>query len=552
MTRSGEQAMIWTVEAVFASVTQSLFSHSSATLETQDPVKIHSYTSPSGLVCRGIIRPLRWLFVTGTALLLSGCPQPSALEEVRAEGVLHVITRNTSSIYYEGREGPTGFEYELAHRFAEDLGVELRVRVAESNEEILQVLDQNYASIGMTGLSGAALASERFHTVPTRLKTQSVVIYNRDEPRPDKLDDLSQRTLHVVSGSNHLRHLESAMDQLEEPLSLRFHDDLDSVGILERVQAGDFPVAVIDANELALNHVFYPDVKRAFSLNEPENLAWLFPGAVDDSLAGAARTFLRKMERTGELEQIQERFYGHLDRLNYVGALTFSAHVRERLPQYEPVFRQYAAKNDLDWRLLAATGYQESNWRANAVSPTGVRGLMMLTQNTAEYVGIDNRLDPVKSIKGGAQYLRMVHGRVPESIPEPDRTWFALASYNVGFGHVQDARMLTEEAGRDPDRWIEVKEFLPLLAQKEWHSKTRFGYARGHEPVAYVQNIRRYYDVLVWMKDGEDSQQLAGTPPEEATDLVPAIPGPLPIRPGQQADESPALPRSLGMAPPTL
>lgn len=146
----------------------------------------------------------------------------------------------------------------------------------------------------------------------------------------------------------------------------------------------------------------------------------------------------------------------------------------------------------------------------------------------------------------------MVHAKIPERIPEPDRTWFALASYNVGFGHLEDARRLTESAGRDPDRWMDVKEFLPLLAQKEWYTKTRFGYARGHEPVVYVQNIRRYYDVLTRITEPDQPKPDADQEvvwldrqPEEKAVLAesPEAPGP---------DLRAALPPELGVIPPTL
>lgn len=487
---------------------------------------------------------VRGLAIGGLALLAVGCSQPSTLEEIRSEGVLHVITRNAPSIYYEGRDGPTGFEYELARRFAEDLGVELRVRVAEGNAEILSVLDRNYAHIGLAGLAATEERQGRYQMVPTRLTTASVVIYHRDRDRPEDLEHLVGDTIHVVADSNHIRHLEELAKDIEG-LQWQAHQDLDAASILKRVESGEFRLAVIDANELDLNQVFFPDVKRSFSLSEPEHLAWLFPQQQDETLVNAARAFFERIEADGSLAQIKERFYGHLDRLNYVGARTFVHHVRNRLPRFETLFRDYAAAEGLDWRLLAAIGYQESHWRPNATSPTGVRGLMMLTRNTAAHIGIDNRLDPEKSIKGGARYFTMVHDKIPERIPEPDRTWFALASYNVGFGHLEDARILTESAGKNPDRWMDVKEFLPLLAQKEYYSKTKYGYARGHEPVAYVQNIRRYYDVLAWMKDpSAPTDQLAQQDPFPDTQQPPLA------EPRPPADSS--LPKALGLTPPTL
>ncbi|MCW9016578.1 MAG: transglycosylase SLT domain-containing protein, partial [Kangiellaceae bacterium] len=142
------------------------------------------------------------------------------------------------------------------------------------------------------------------------------------------------------------------------------------------------------------------------------------------------------------------------------------------------------------------------------------RGMMMLTLRTAKQLGISNRLDPKQSIEGGAKYFRKVKKRVPDRIVEPDRTWFALAGYNVGWGHVEDARIITQQQGADPDKWSDVKERLPLLQKKKWYKKTKHGYARGAEPVRYVTNIRRYYDVLVWL-DEEQMDPLPDTPESE-------------------------------------
>lgn len=492
------------------------------------------------------VAPIRVTLLISAAVALVGCSRPSTLQEVLAEDVLHVITREAPSIYYEGRGGATGYDYELAKRFAEELGVELRVRVADDNTEILSVLSRNYAHIGLAGLSGQPGIAENYRVLPTGITAQSVVVYHRDAVRPESMKDLSGETLHLVAESNH-QHL---IEQAEQNYGWQVHPGIDAAGVLARVESGEFTYAVVSSNELELNHVFFPHVKKAFSLGEPEELAWLFPKEQDETLVNAARQFLQRLQNDGTLAQLSERFYGHLDQLNYVGARTFMHHVDNRLPKYVDLFQDYASEFGIDWRLLAAIGYQESHWRPNAVSPTGVRGLMMLTRNTASYIGINNRMDAEESIQGGAKYFRMVRRKIPERIPEPDRTWFALASYNVGFGHLEDARRLTEGAGRNPDRWMDVKEFLPLLAQKEWYTKTRFGFARGHEPVLYVQNIRRYYDVLAKLTertkpDTEDSRELVGLEPDN---------GQLPDGQDMQAraDIRASLPPELGLIPPTL
>ena len=193
--------------------------------------------------------------------------------------------------------------------------------------------------------------------------------------------------------------------------------------------------------------------------------------------------------------------------------------LQQRLPRYEKDFRQAAQVNRVDWRLLAAMGYQESLWQPTATSKTGVRGLMMLTLRTAQAMGVSNRLDPKQSIDGGAKYIVHVKQQLPASIEEPDRTRFALAAYNVGGGHLEDARKLTEAEGLDPNKWLDVQKILPRLAQKQWYSKTRYGYARGGEPVHFVRNIRRYYDILTWVTQ----PQLEGTQLAESSLHVPGV-----------------------------
>lgn len=494
-------------------------------------------------------RLIHWLLPFAIVMLAGGCSRPTTLQEIRSEGVLHIITRTAPSIYFEGRDGITGYDYELAKRFAQELGVELRVRVAGNNTEILSVLDRNFAHIGLAGLSNRPGLAEKYHALPTGIEAESVVVYHRGTDRPETVEDLAGTTVHLVADSNHEHRLLELRGKHPD-LNWQVHATLDAAGVLARVESGEFTTAIVSSNELDLNHVYFPQVKESFSLGEPEELAWLFPAEQDDSLTTAARDFLNQLREDGTLAQLSERFYGHLDRLNYVGARTFAHHANNRLPKYEALFRSYAEDYGIDWRLLAAIGYQESHWRPNAVSPTGVRGLMMLTRNTAGQIGINNRLDAEESIHGGAKYFTLVHRQIPDRITEPDRTWFALASYNVGFGHLEDARRLTEDAGRNPDRWMDVKEFLPLLAQKEWYSKTRYGYARGHEPVIYVQNIRRYYDVLAWMTEPEEERPAPKEPWFVELDGTEASDGS--ASSGSEDDMRAMLPRELGMIPPTL
>lgn len=197
--------------------------------------------------------------------------------------------------------------------------------------------------------------------------------------------------------------------------------------------------------------------------------------------------------------QAEEPFdINELESMQRGGKELFTRRLETRLPKYTGLIHRAAAEHGIDWQLLAAMSYQESFWDPDATSPTGVRGLMMLTRVTAAELNIDNRLDPKQSILGGAEYFARLRERLPDSIQEPDRTFMALAAYNMGMSHLEDARILTEHYGKNPDRWDDVVQFVPLLEQQKYYAALKNGYARGREAVRYVQRIREYQTVIAW------------------------------------------------------
>ncbi|HBX56046.1 membrane-bound lytic murein transglycosylase MltF [Pseudomonas sp. UBA2684] len=465
-------------------------------------------------------RYAHWLSAIGILLLLGGCAEePSALERVQAEGVLRVITRNSPATYFQDRNGETGFEYELVKRFADDLDLELQIETADN-------LDELFARLGKPGgpvLAAAGLVESdgrqqvaRFSTPYLEVTPQ--IIYRNGQQRPTRPDDLLDKRILVLKGSSHAEQL--AALKVEFP-GLNYEESaaVEVVDLLRMVDEGQIDLTLVDSNELAMNQVYFPNVRVAFDLGDSQSLAWAVAPGEDTSLLDEVNAFLQRAQQNGSLQRLKERYYGHVDVLGYVGAYTFAKHLQQRLPRYEKHFRQAAQVQGLDWRLLAAMGYQESLWQPSATSKTGVRGLMMLTLRTAQAMGVSNRLDPKQSIDGGAKYIVHVKELLPESIQEPDRTWFALAAYNVGGGHLEDARKLTEAEGLNPDKWLDVQKILPRLSQKQWYSKTRYGYARGGEPVHFVRNIRRYYDILTWVTQ----PQLEGSQVAESGLHVPGV-----------------------------
>jgi len=440
-----------------------------------------------------------------TAFIVSANTPPSTLlERIKQSGELHVVTRNAATTYYEGAQGPAGLEYDLVKQFAAYLDVNLNVSVRDNLNDILNQVEKGSVDFAAAGLTVTEDRQNRIRfSTPYQYITQQAV-YNRDnfEKRPRKLTDMLGKQINVLANSSHAEQLKKLKARHPE---LSWHEirDADSSEMLDMVAKKLVDFTIADSNEVTLYRRFHPELKVALNISKKQALAWAFAKGADDSLYKEAQNFMKHMEKSGELAYLIKRHYHHASKYRYSSTSTYLSKVRTRLPRYQPVFEKAALASKLDWRLVAAVSYQESLWNPHAVSFTGVRGMMMLTNRTAKQLGITDRTDPKESIYGGARYLRKMVDKVESEygLSEPERTWFALAAYNVGFGHLTDARMLTKLRGGNPNKWTDVKETLPLLRQRKWYRKTRFGFARGEEPVKYVEAIRSYYDILNWYLD---------------------------------------------------
>ncbi len=450
------------------------------------------------------------------SLLLSGCksePSPASLQRIIDRGYITVGTLYGNTSYYLDAEGPAGFEYELAKKYAAHLGVELKMMPSYNLNDLFEQLNSGEVDLLAAGLSVTNDRLQQYRFAPSYDDVSQKLVFKQGNIRPRKLSDLTG-SLAIVAESSHVENL-TRLKQSSPELTWTVSHELDSEELLLSVLAGEIDYTVVDSNTLAINRRYYPEISIGFTVHKAEPLAWMLDKNSDDSILASLVEFFGQVHHNGVLLALDDKYYGHIEEFNYVDTRMFIKAIEGKLPKYQPLFEKYG--QDMDWRLLAAISYQESHWEPHARSFTGVRGMMMLTLPTAKQMGIKSRLDAEQSIRGGAKYIKQLVERMPARVPEPDRLWFALASYNIGLGHLNDARTITKQQGGDPDRWVEVKERLPLLKQKKYYKKTRYGYARGDEPVNYVENIRRYYDTLIWM----DNQTKKLTPqPELAVNVV--------------------------------
>ncbi len=437
------------------------------------------------------------------ALLLASCaqgPHLSALEQVRARGKLRVVTLNSPTSYYLGANGPQGFEFRLANAFAQRLGVKLEV------EAVLDAAAAMRAALaqGPGGPRGAAqdrLQISRLACASGLLthsygQVEQLVVQLRTRSHPRDVTELVGKRIVVRDASPQLAQLREIQHSGVPRLSWTTEPSSSS-DLLALLESGRADYAIVDANEFAFTRHLYPDASVAFALPDSRSLQWVVRADGPDLLAEINRFFASAAE-SGELADIGREAQAESSRFDYDDAHRFRSDIVTRLPQLQALFQEAAQITGLDWRLIAAVGYQESKWEMEALSGDGARGIMMLTTDAADSVGIKHRDDVTENILGGARYLAHVIATIPKHVPEPDRLWLALAAYNVGYGHLEDARVLTQKLGKNPDSWDDVRAQLPLLADAQWYLNLKRGYARGWEPAQFVQQVRRYLSVLEW------------------------------------------------------
>lgn len=443
---------------------------------------------------RHLLAPVALLSALG--LMVAMRPTPTALERVQARGELVVATRPSLTTVYNAPDGPTGMDYELAKGFAKRLGVKLRLLKLDNIAEVKDAVRHGKADLAAAGLMIPHQRQDALRFSTPYQKVDTLVMYRVGEQRPTGISDLIGKKVVVRAGGRHAKMLANA--RLKHPkLTIARVKHANAEQMLSLVDQGKAAYALINSNAYAIHRGLFPNVAAGFTLSRNQALAWAFPPGNDRSLYLAAQRYLTRAKASGETARLADRFYGHMGTFNRYAARSFVQHLEDRLPQYTQDFRTAASDSGFDWRLLAAIAYQESLWDARAVSPTGVEGLMMLTSQTAHEMGVRDRTDPAQSIEAGAAYLRKVYDRIPDRISEPDRTWMALAAYNVGLGHLEDARVLTQSQGADPDSWPAVKKRLPMLGDSDYAGRLRHGLAPGGQAAVYVRHIRRYYDLLV-------------------------------------------------------
>ena len=428
--------------------------------------------------------------------LLAGCrpASPPTIDDYRALGELRVAIREDRIDFFDDPDSQSsaGFEHDLLVALGSDLGVPVRFETFVNASEVLAAVRDGRAHVGAAGMSMREAPVTWSHVV----REARYVVVRRDDDRSVRNEnDLDYRALTVRRGS-------PAMDELRA-LKLRYSgmklltaSAAGDYDLLRRLSLDQLDLVVTDRLHFDLARRFFPNLRVAVELPITASIVWALAETEQGNLHTAVNGFIERARRDALIEQTAEQYIGHLQRLQAVDISAFMERMSSRLPRFIDLFQQAGEAHGLDWRLLAAVSYQESQWDPDAVSYTGVRGLMMLTEQTARHLGIRDRTDPAQSITGGARYLSMLHDELPEDIPEPDRTWMTIAAYNLGMGHLRGARQIADQYGIDNTSWLGMKSFLPKLSKPAVARRLKGGPARGGEALVMTERVRNFYDVL--------------------------------------------------------
>ena len=360
--------------------------------------------------------------------------------------------------------------------------------------DILSAVSADDVDLAAAGITKTGERQKSFLFGPSYQDIKQQVVCNRQKQAPKKISDLENRDIHVISKSSYVETLK-ALSTSNPNITWVENQTASTEELIHDVANGMIECVVSDSNIVKLNQRYFPNLKTGVSITDNQSLAWVL-NKQSPTLKQVIDDWFTQYQALGLLDSLNQHYYQYVPIFDYVDIRAFHRKIDSKLPKYKPYFETAADQHELDWLLLAAQSYQESHWNPRAKSPTGVRGMMMLTLPTAKQVGVKSRLDAKQSIDGGARYMSSLMRRLPEAIPEDSRIWFGLAAYNVGMGHLYDARNLATNLGKNPNSWQDMQEVLPLLAKKKYYSRLRYGYARGYEPVTYVKRIRHYRDIL--------------------------------------------------------
>jgi membrane-bound lytic murein transglycosylase F len=451
-------------------------------------------------------------------------PRRDDLDGILARGRIRMITRNDPICYFLHRGTELGFELELVRHFAESKGLRLEVTIPPKHSDLVPWLIEGRGDLVAAAMPISPVHGDEVMFTRPYETAREVVVARADELDVDGPEDFAGRTIHVRESSPHfeaMRFLRKDWPAIRIALA---PENMETEDMLACVEDGVWDAAICSSLHLEVERAYGRELQAAFTLAD-EQLGWIVRRS-NPRLLQALNDFLEAERKSVTMNTLRRRYLAN-PRTVARAKGAWRSDVSGRISPYDDLAKKYAAKHDLDWRLLVAMMQEESGFKADEESWMGAIGLMQLLPSTAAQLGIEDPTDPESSVAGGARYLRRLIEEFDPKLPLATRVRFAIASYNVGIAHVLDAKRLASKMGWRSDRWFgHVERAILLLERPEYAAEARYGYCRGTECVQYVLDVEQRYRTFLdrvpgatWFEedegDGERDSTLVttGAPP---------------------------------------
>ena len=428
--------------------------------------------------------------VLSYSVLISPINTLSNWQKIKQKGYLSWITRISPFTIYNSIDGEIGLEYDILKSFTDSNKLKLKIIKAKSNHDLFSLFIKSKIEVAGANLTLTSTRKKNFNYSTAYDETYVQLVSSKRKAKIAKQEDLSLFRGAVIANSS---YSEIAKKLLKDtPLSIKLVKDKTVYEILDQILHDEVDYTFVDNNLISLFTNFVPKLRIGMRLSEMNDLGFLLQKNEDNSLKSQLDKFINTYKKNGKVEAYKIKISQIIPNSKEADTVQFLKNYVKRWSLVKPLIYKVAKELSFDPILLGAISYQESHWNAKAVSPTLVKGLMMLTKDVAKEQNVSDRLDPLQSLRGGTVHLLKMLDKVPKRITNPDKLYFALAAYNLGYGNFEKARVITQKNGANPDLWKDVKRFLPLLNELE------VAKADGKTAVRYVENILIYRKLLQW------------------------------------------------------
>ncbi len=406
-------------------------------------------------------------------------------QKIKVKGSLTWVTRPSLLTYYQSLDGVIGLEYNILQEFCDENSLELIVVSAESNKQLFENFDDFNVDVAGANLNLTQNRQAKYLATVKYDQTYINLVNSLNKPKIKSLNNLPELKGAVIKNSSYVK---SAQKLIEEySANIVFLEDISLYELMLMVTEGSIDYTLSDSNILNVYQSYIPKLRINDKLTKANDLVFYTPNKKDDSLKSRLDLFINNYVKNNEVKNYKKYLSQELPNSKPADTVQFLKNYKNRWPLVKSMIYQSANKHGVSPILLGAISYQESHWNPKAISPTLVKGLMMLTKAVAQEQNVDDRFDPLQSLEGGVLHFLKMMKKVPDRITEPDRTNFALSAYNIGYGNLEKARVLAQKAGLNPDLWSDVRLHLPKLTN-----------ADGKTAVIYVENIHVYQNLLQW------------------------------------------------------